>query len=54
MEQITSDPLIIQTIMGVNIEFTSKLFQATVPCENTFSKAESEAVDLEVHKLLQK
>ena len=53
-KQITSDPWIIQTIMGVNIEFTSKPFQATVPCENTFSKAESEAVDLEVHKLLQK
>jgi hypothetical protein len=40
--------------MGVNIEFTSTPFQAVVPCENTFSKAESEAIDLEVHKLLKK
>jgi hypothetical protein len=53
-KQITSDPWITQTIMGVNIEFTSTPFQAVVPCENAFSKAESEAIDLEVYKLLKK
>ena len=40
-----------RAIMGVNIELTSKPFQATVPCENTFSKAESQAID---YKLIQK
>ena len=54
METITSDPWVIQTITGVNIEFTSKPFQVIAPCENTFSTAESEAIDLEVQKLLQK
>ena len=43
-KQITSDPGIIQMIMCVNIEFTSRRSQATSPCENTFSKAASEAV----------
>ena len=53
-EQITSDRWILQIIMGVNIEFTSTPFQAIAPSENTFSKVESEAIDLELHKLLQK
>ena len=34
-EQITSDRWILQTIMGVNIEFTRTPFQAMIPSENT-------------------
>lgn len=52
--EITRDPLILDSIMGYNIEFECKTFQKKVPIPIKFKKEQFEIIDNEVLDLLSK
>ena len=53
-EALTSDPEILQTVKGYQIDFESEPVQYSVPKEINFSPQEAEAVDSEIQKFLEK
>ena len=53
-EALTSDPEILQTVKGYQIDFESEPVQYSVPKEINFTNQEAEVVDSEIHKFLDK
>ena len=51
---LTSDPEILDIVQGAHIQFESIPKQNDIPLPNLFSQAESEAVDIEIDKLMRK
>ena len=53
-KMLTSDPEILDIVQGAHIQFESIPKQNDIPLPNLFSQAESEAVDIEIDKLMSK
>lgn len=53
-KMLTSDPEILDIVQGAHIQFESIPKQNDIPLPNLFSQAESEAVDIEIDKLMRK
>ena len=52
--ELTSDPEVLNTVKGQSIEFTSTPYQDQVPAQKKFSAEESNIIQCEINKLLQK
>ena len=52
--ELTSDPEVLHTVKGQLIEFTTAPYQHQAPAEKKFSAGESNIIQCEINKLLQK
>ena len=52
--ELTSDPEVLHTVKGQLIEFTTTPYQHQAPAEKKFSAEESNIIQCEINKLLQK
>ena len=52
--ELTSDPEVLNTVNGQSIEFTTTPYQDQVPAQKKFSAEESNIIQCEINKLLQK
>ena len=52
--ELTSDPEVLNTVKGQSIGFTTTPYQDQVPAQKNFSKEESNIIQCEINKLLQK
>ena len=52
--ELTSDPEVLYTVKGQSIEFTTTPYQEQVPAQKKFSAEESNVIQCEINKLLQK
>ena len=53
-ENLTSDPIILQNVAGVNLSFDSTPVQNSVPRQYKFNESQSEVIDQEISDLLEK
>ena len=52
--ELTSDPEVLKTVKGQSIGFTTTPYQDQVPAQKKFSAEESNIIQCEINKLLQK
>ena len=53
-QELTSDPEILDTVKGLNIDFIANPWQGKVPSQKKFSLGESKIIESEINKLLVK
>ena len=53
-QELTSDPEILDTGKGLNIDFIANPWQGRVPSQKKFSLGESKIIESEINKLLVK